>query len=150
MSRTVELIGADEAEELMSKLPIEIRGKKMVAAMRSSGNIVKKEMKRRVPKGNPDHKPHLKALRDTLAVKVKQHDKGIYMIAGAQYPAGAHTHLVEKGHEVVVNRGPNKGLRTGMFAAPKEFVAPAIDTTKTQARQVLLDRMEKIIMEAGG
>jgi hypothetical protein len=69
---------------------------------------------------------------------------------GAEYPAGAHSHLADQGHEIVVSRGPRKGHKLGIRSAKKEFMAPAIDSTRTQARQKTIDKLVDAIKKAGG
>lgn len=149
--KTVEVIGAKEAEALMDRLPKEMQGQKMIESMRASGNVVKREAKRRVPVGDERHNRGKKAFKDTIGVVVRHYSNGVfYMLVGAAYPAGAHSHLVEFGHDVVISRGPNKGRKVGVKAAAKEFMAPAIDSTKTETRQVFFSKLEQLVVKAGG
>lgn len=141
----VELLGQKEAEDLFAKLPAEIRSKKVISVFRGAGNIVRDQMQSRVPVGDVTHNKGKKALLSTIKTKVAHYSNGIFLIVGAQYPAGAHAHLVESGHEIVVNRGPNKGKKTGLRAVAKPFIAPAIDSTRWQVREFIVRGLEKAI-----
>lgn len=120
------------ADNLLAKIPVEIRARHLDKALKAVADMVVYEAQRRVPIGDPKHQPEKKALSDTIGYVVRKSSSYVTIVVGAQYPAGSHAHLVEgyrQPKRIVVVRGPNKGKDTGYRAAPKEFMAPAVDIT---------------------
>jgi hypothetical protein len=147
----VEVIGQKEAEDLLAQLPIELRRTGLTAALRAGAQVVRRSIKQRAPVGDPKHHRSKKPLNQTIGLKVGNYQQQtFYVVVGAEYPAGAHSHLADQGHEIVVSRGPRKGHKLGIRSAKKEFMAPAIDSTRTQARQKTIDKLVDAIKKAGG
>ena len=85
-------------DELLTRLPLELRGKYLKQGVRGGLAVVRKKARQLVPKaGYPGDKPGLKPLQDTIGVVVRDYGETIYGAVGPQYPAGAHGHLVEHG-----------------------------------------------------
>lgn len=98
-----------------------------------------------------------KRLRDTMGVKTRIYgrSKTIAGVAGPQYPAGAHGHLVEFGHRIVTGgsvarvgrwskRGlPSAGVKTGKGsiggrATAKPFLAPAVEANRGTVNSIFV------------
>lgn len=84
----------------LSQLPIAVRGTELEKAIRKGIGMVSKRAKQLVPPpGYPGDKPGLKPLRETLGTVLRRYKNGMIIagVAGPEYPAGAHGHLVEHG-----------------------------------------------------
>ena len=144
-----------DVEKSLESIPIELRGKSLSRAVGKGGLVVKRAMKRLAPRGDSKHKPDKKPLYKTIASKNKSYRGGRInmVIVGAQYPAGAHSHLVDQDHEVKVSRGPRKGQAplSGSATVPgKQYVAAAIDTTTDEVEKAVIGSIVKDIKELGG
>lgn len=72
-------------------------------AMTATGKIVIREAKATAPKpGYKGDKPGKKPLRDTIGQVFREYSAARVMVIGPLAPAGAHGHLVELGHRMVV------------------------------------------------
>jgi len=136
-----------QAEALLMQIPELARGPGINQALREVGNLVKNAVRTLLPKpGYPGDKPGLKPLRDTVKVKIVNYKGGQIkvMIVGYAYPAGAHGHLVEFGHE--------KWL-WGEYIAnspvdPHPYMQTAIDQTKPMHNQVFINGARKALAKA--
>mgnify|MGYP006969501322 CR=1 FL=1 len=90
-------------------------------------------VKENLPKpGYPGDKPGLKPLRETLGKRVVDYPSGkVVGVLGYRYPAGAHGHLVEEGHELVI-RGESRGNVEG-----KHYIDQAATATEGQQKAIL-------------
>jgi hypothetical protein len=114
------------------------------------------------PVGDPTHHPENKPLRDTIAVEVRDYGPRAMAVVGPQYPAGAHGHLVEFGHDIVprgesrsVGRGrvsgaKRKGGTTQGRARPMPFMRTAFDGTQSQQYAAMERIVSQAIRELGG
>lgn len=148
----VQQTGPD-LERLLKQLPITLRAKSLGQAARAAGGVVRTRARQLVPIGDPRHNPDAHPLKDTVKVVVRYYDNDRRAVAvvGPRYPQGAHGHLVEKGHKVVVSRGPRKGQRPlsgSPYVKGKEFLAPAADQTKPQQQAAVVDKLQKLIKKA--
>ena len=146
-----------DLDELLAKLPGGLREDAYAEALTAGGNIAKTRMRHLAPIGDPAHNPQAKPLHKTFSVKVTDYQNGDVWVAivGAEYPAGAHSHLVEEGHDVYRrgskgNSAKKKKLQplTGRARVEgKYFMATAIDQTeaKTDAmvRKVISRKAEE-------
>ena len=131
-----------DLDQLLSQLPTGMREDAYAEALTAAGNIAKTRMRHLASIGDPNHNPQAKPLHKTFAVKVTDYQNGDVWVAivGAEYPAGAHSHLVEEGHEVY-RRGSKGDSARGQKRKPltgkakvegKYFMATAIDQTEAQ------------------
>lgn len=117
---------------LLKQLPLAVRRVYMHRAIARACRIVVKRAKRLVPVGQArtGKKSGKKHLGDTIAFVVRRYagreEKSVGVV-GPQYPAGAHGHLVEHGHEEVLF-----GRRTGRRVPPSPFMRPAVDQTQSE------------------
>lgn len=134
----VQIESTPETDRLLLRLDSTLRMKYLELGLKAAGRIVRDEAKRRCPKGNQrtGKKEGKKHLRDTIKSVTRKYGSKRLQIIGPEYPAGAHGHLVENGHEEVL-----WGKRTGRRVAPKPFLRPAADSTKQQQ----IDAMNDVI-----
>ena len=140
-------------EKILAKLPIDLRAKSMQKAVRAGGKVVQRRAKELAPVGDPNDKPHLKPLKDTITTVVRAYrsDQLWVAVVGPGYPAGAHGHLLEFGHEVIVNRGERAGqtpLTGSPFVEGNEFMAPAVDQTLAQQDAAVVKSLESSLKKA--
>lgn len=94
-------------------------------ALKKGGGVVVKRAIQLCPKpGYPGDDPIMKPLNQTIKAVVRTYENVIVLYAGPQYPAGAHGHLVEFGHWLVLH-----GQQV-LFVKAKPFLRPAADETK--------------------
>lgn len=155
MSIKIEIVETGKADELLGKLPLELRGKVLVKAIRKAGNIVAKEARKRIPKpGYAGDKPDKVPLLKTVKVAVRTYSSSTRGYIGPQYPEGAHSHLVEYGHRVVLPEGREPRQRKDgeepakVFVQGKPFLRPAADITEAQQQRAIIstlqDEVEKL------
>ena len=120
--------------------------KRAVEAVKAAGEVVAARAKQLCPRGDAADKPDAKPLADTIAVEVRDYDQRALAVIGPQYPAGAHGHLVENGHEIVTR----DGRRTGRRARPKPFVRPAFDETQDAQQAAMESVIARTFREIGG
>ncbi len=107
-------------------------------AMRKAGNVVAKRAKELCPPpGYPGDDPTKKPLRDTIDVVVRLYGYLIVVYVGPQYPAGAHGHLIEFGHTMVLF-----GVVTDQFVPAKPFMRPASDETKSEQDAAITESLQ--------
>lgn len=135
----VDVIDARNTDRLLGQMPIELREKQLVSAVRKAGNVVKREAAARVPEGEYDAlgKP---ALKDSLSTKIVKYQSSVMAIVGGRWPEGNHAHLVERGHEEVL-----WGVRSGGRVPPYPFLEPAADSTIQQQRRKVIESLKKAI-----
>lgn len=151
MTVNIKVAPTTAIDAKLAKFDVDLREKVLKKALRATGAVVVKEAKRRCPKGDPAHKPGKRALRDTIGQQLRTYRNHYVIVVGADWPEGAHAHLVEgykNPHWMVINRGPRKGERTRFRAAPKEFMAPAVDTTGNQQIAAFHGVLDRGIKEA--
>jgi hypothetical protein len=120
-----DLLG--NVEQKLARIALAARGPALDAAVKAAAKVVIDESKRRVPQpGYSGDKPGLKPLRDTIGhvVRKPRGDKRIAVV-GPEYPAGAHGHLVEFGHQKVL-----WGTPTNERVPPHPFMRPSVDATE--------------------
>lgn len=140
----IEIKEVGKVDSILSAMPIQLREKALVKALRAAGNIVAKEARRLAPKpGYKGDKPGLIPLNKSIKTVVRRYNHVIAVFVGPTYPQGAHGHLVEYGHAKVL-----WGKRTGEQVKGKPFMRPAADTTEAaqQAKiiSVLRSEVEKL------
>lgn len=135
----------DHHLDLLSKFELADRGLGLSKALRKAANVVAKRAKELCPKpGYPGDDPSKKPLRDTIGVVVREYMTAIVIYVGPQYPAGAHGHLIEFGHHLVLF-----GVETSIFVAAKPFMRPAADETKSEQIQAITNSLQSDLAKFG-
>jgi len=128
------------ANALLAKVDKQLRGKAVEESLHRAAQVVVDAAKVEVPQpGYPGDKPGLKPLRDTISHEVRSYSSGTFVaIVGAQWPAGAHAMLVEKGHEIWLPSPPYTAgastVNTGRRTEADPWLERASDNT--QANQI--------------
>lgn len=139
MGATIEITGYDELLKALDRVDAALTGKLKREMVKAAGAVVAKRARDLVPVGDPSDKPDLKALRDTIAIEVRDYGLRSLAVVGPALPAGAHAHNVEYGHRIVVGRRARgrKSRRTedtrrdtASRARPRPFIRPAFDETQ--------------------
>ena len=150
MAAIIEVNG-DDFEKALKAIELQYRTVAIGKAARAAGNVVKKKAKQLVPVGDPQHKPGIKPLKDSITVKVKSYGDGIRQVAivGARRPQGNHDHLIEYGHWIRRRgkKGEGPGQWYGARVEGKEYMAPAADTTRNEQRQAIVEALQKIVRQ---
>lgn len=176
---TVSAEGWAEAESLLAKLPLLIRGTELGKSMKAGARVTVKRAKQLVPPpGYPGDKtkkkPELTPLRDTIDHILRNYQGGYVLgiIIGPVYKpkgGGNHGHLVELGHRIAApktgslplladsdKKTPGKskyGRGTGVHMGdvePHPFMKPAWEDTKGQFEPKILASLRKSIVKHGG
>ena len=130
-------------DALLAKMPIELREKHLVKAVRAQGRVVAKAAAKKAPKpGYPGDKPDKTPLNKTIRTVVRRYGNVVMSITGPARPDGAHGHLVEFGHMKVL-----WGRRTGEVVEGKEFMRPAADETQPEQERAGIDALKKALPE---
>lgn len=141
---TLDIQETGNTAALLTELPLAIRGKGLLSAVRKSLKPVVAKAKSLAPvgqarAGKKAGKPHL---RDTITSVVRDYGETKVGVAGPSYPAGAHGHLIEFGHNVV-----RDGRVVGR-APPYPFLRPAAESTASEQKAAFEAELSKVIAEA--
>lgn len=130
----IEIKDVGKVDSILGTIPIQLREKTLVKALRAAGNVVAKEARRLAPKpGYPGDDPSKPALNKSIKTVVRKYRGAIAVFVGPTYPQAAHGHLVEYGHAKVL-----WGNRTGEQVQGKPFLRPAADTTEQQQQSKII------------
>lgn len=143
---TLQLDGWEELARQLDRVDDQLTKRAKLEAVKAAGEVVAARAKQLCPRGDAADKPDAKPLADTIAVEVRDYDQRALAVIGPQYPAGAHGHLVEHGHEIVTR----DGRRTGRRARPKPFVRPAFDETQDAQQAAMESVIARTLREIGG
>lgn len=150
----------DEANQILQDLPSADRFLGLKKALKKAAKIVEKRAKQLCPKPEyPGDKPGLKPLRDTISTVERGYSHAIVIVVGPAYPAGAHGHLVEYGHrmvivgvnaEVVQSYGAKRVVTTSTTRVPPyPFMRPAAFETQGEQNDVIVASLQQSLAEHG-
>lgn len=144
-SAQIQLTGLEEAMAKLSKLEAIAKIGAIEKGLRAASKPVIGMAKMLCPQGGPrtGDKAGKKHLRDTIGFVYRRYAKVEMGIVGTLYPAGAHGHLVEYGHQEVLFGKP-----TGRRVPPKPFMRPAVDQTRGAQVGAFNDAVSKAVGEA--
>lgn len=143
-------IDTKHADNLLKQLPIEVRGKELNSAIRKALAIVTRKARSLAPVGDPDHSPDSPALKKSIIHKVHSYQSTGNVVGwvGGSWPDGAHSHLVDEGHDIVVAHGPRKGDNLGVRAKATNFFKTAISTTQSKVAAKFESSLKDAIAKA--
>lgn len=147
MSDTVKVSasGGDELETFLSQIDRTLRGTGAKKALRAAGQVVRKSARSKVSKpGYPGDKADKESLYDSIKVVVRDYGETFVTVVGPTWPAGAHGHLVEFGHQLVA-----WGHKTDKRVAPYPFLRPAADQTTGEQQATLVAVLQTFMPSAG-
>ena len=144
-----------EIARALEKLPILERGTSLLKVVRRAAKVTQDRARAIAPKpGYPGDKPGLKALNKTITTVAREYDRSggaTYLaVVGPSWPDGAHGHLVEDGHRVIVSRGPRRGQppESGKsFTDAQPFLESAAIETRSQVNSTIAVLVGKAIEE---
>lgn len=135
----------DSQVDLLSEIEPMDRLLGLTRALKEGGKVVVKRAKQLCPKpGYPGDDPTKKPLQETIGIEVRKYDHSIVIVMGPEYPAGAHGHLIEFGHNHFLF-----GVATGNFLPAQPFMRPAADETKEEQDSAITSSLESSIAKAG-
>lgn len=168
----VDVRWTPEVDAALSKMDVTIRGVELERAIGKVGAAIVKRAKELVQRpGMPGYYATTKGRRtktkkklvETIAWKRKKYDDGrkIVLVAGPQYPAGAHGHLLERGHRIakggtltsdrrkLAPASKRTGIRGGGSVAGESkafpFMLPAANDIEQKAIQIIVDSLRKAV-----
>lgn len=134
-----------QIDKELAKLSIIQRSPVLKRGLRAAGAIVKKRYRDLIPPpGYAGDKPGLKPLRQTVSDKFIEYPSGrLVEVVGAAYPAGAHAHLLEEGHEKVL-----WGRHVGGSVRAFHYLQQAVAGTQSAQDAAILKVMREATAEA--
>lgn len=139
MSIQVRISDTDRVDRLLGKMPIALREKTLIKAVRKAARIVAKEASRQAPKpGYVGDVPGLPALSKNIKAVVRTKGDSVAGFVGPTYPAAPHGHLVEFGHEAVFWGNRTEGRRV----EGKPYLRPAADETESAQQQAIITTLK--------
>lgn len=154
----VDVRWTPEVDAALSQLDTKIRGVELDRAIGKVGSAIVKRAKELVQRpGMPGYYASTKGRRtktkkklvETISWKRRKYDDGrkIVLVAGPEYPAGAHGHLLERGHRIVkgvaITSGRKKATPNQSKAFP--FMLPAANDIEQKAIQIIVDSLRKAV-----
>lgn len=144
MAWRIELAGYRELMAELDRIDDRLSRRTARECAKAAGEVIARRAKQLCPVGDPAHNSAAKPLRDTIAVEMRDYDSKVLAVIGPQYPAGAHGHLVEYGHQEVL-----WGVRTGRRVAPRPFLRPAYDETQEEQQAAMQSVVDATLREIG-
>jgi hypothetical protein len=153
---SVELEGWDELARQLDRVDDQLTGQVKVEAVQAAGDVVARRAKQLchrstqtgTSKGWSDayfaKRAANKPLAETIAVEVRDYGPRALAVIGPEYPAGAHGHNVENGHEEVL-----WGQPTGRRVPPHPFMRPAFDETQAEQQAAMQNVVDAKAQELG-
>ena len=150
----VQITESADMTAILERLPVLVQRAAAKQAVRAAGRIVVKRAKqlcrRSTQTGTRKHwsrttaaeRASVKALADTIGMRVVEYEHTIVAVIGPQLPAGALGHLLEYGHAEVL-----WGQRTGRRVAPQPFLRPAADETQAEQAAAMLQALRAIELQ---
>ena len=141
----------------LAAIETNIRGKAIDNGLRAIGSHIKNKTRAILPKAgytrytrtrnDPYHdKDGPKPLEQTIKTKLLGQGRLIKVaIIGYEWPAGAHGHLVESGHDMVVGGKKSSGGRTVGHVAPTEYMVRIVDADRSQFDSIMLNAAVKLL-----
>ncbi len=141
-----------EADKMLAQLEQTVRGPAIGTAMRQVLQPLKQKTKQILPKpGYPGDKPELKPLRETLGIRTRNYQDNQIKVAilGYQYPAGAHGHLLEGGHDLVKGGSKKSGGVVVGYVQPYEYLITTVNESREQNGRELVAALTRILAKNG-
>lgn len=144
MPATVKITETKAIDQELARVAAFLRGAIAKKAVRAGANVVKKRLKEIIPRSieTGTRKGWSKKMRDsrsgvkphveTIGVVVRDYGLHFVAVVGAQYPAGALSHLIEKDHKLVA-----WGKPAGMVVTGHAYTEQAADQTIAQQQQAI-------------
>ena len=136
--------GFPQADKLLARLPVAVRGKAARSATRASARVVANQYRKNLPRTNENKTKHLADLVKVRVVEYEATGRTV-AVAGTEWAGGQHAHLVEEGHDMWL-----WGRETTAKVEGKHYMLKAIEQTKPQAEAAFEKRLALEIKKVGG
>lgn len=124
--------------DLVSRIEADLRSGVLARAARDAGRLVEADARPRITApGYKGDKAGLKPLQQSLTTIVREYSGITIAYVGTLWPEGAHGHLVEFGHVLIVH-----GVTVG-HVPPHPWLRPAAESTLQAQRDTVLDVLRK-------
>jgi HK97 gp10 family phage protein len=115
---TLQLDGWEELAKQLDRVDDRLTKRAKLEAVKAAGEVVAARAKQLCPIGDAKEgrrrlRLRKKPLKLTIAVEVRDYDQRALAVVGPEYPAGAHAHLVEYGHDIVIGGAAMPKQRPG-------------------------------------
>lgn len=148
----------DRMDVILSKIEANVRGDAINKGLRAIGRQVASGTKAALPKPGYERftrptgtaysdKDGPKPLGQTVKTKLIQHAGGLVKVAiiGYEWPAGAHGHLVEMGHDLVKGGKKSSGGQVIGHVEPAEYMVTVVANSRSQHDQIMWAEAAKLI-----
>ena len=145
-------------DSALAAIETNLRGKAISNGLRDIGKHVARQTKASLPKKGYTRytrtkgekykdKSEPKPLGDTVKTKLIDYADGVIKVAiiGYEWPAGAHGHLVELGHEMVVGGKKSSGGRVVGKVEPTEHMVTVVESAKSVADSIMVNAAKKLL-----
>lgn len=153
---------------LLHQMETTFRGKALTDSLKKAGKPVVARAKALAPKSaltgtteklsisaKAKRKHPAKPLAETITQVARDYGDTKVLVVGPSYPAGAHGHLVEFGHEAVYwgdvklrKSDEEKQTTHKRRVPPKPFLRPASESTKSQQTAAFIGELQRHIEKA--
>lgn len=138
---TFELKGLEELRSKFNKLDSNLQKKLARGAMRSAMRPMLNHAKSRVSIVSGD-------LKSSLGITVRRRGGSFLGRVIARQPKGAHAHLVEYGHRLVLgSKRRGTTFDTGIRVPEYPFLTPAFDAEKGEYVRIIASRIQQALGE---
>lgn len=148
----------DKMDVLLSKIDANLRGSAINNGLRAIGRQIASGTKAALPKPGYERftrpkgiaykdKSEPKPLGQTVKTKIIQHADGLVKVAiiGYEWPAGAHGHLVEMGHDLVKGGNKSSGGQVIGHVEPAEYMVTVVANSRSQHDSIMWYEAAKLI-----
>lgn len=142
----------------LAAIETNLRGKAMDKGLRAIGSHVKQQTTAILPKPGyerftrPSGEPYQdkdgpKPLGQTIKTKLVNYAGGLIKVAiiGYEWPAGAHGHIVETGHDMVVGGKKKSGGRVVGHVEPAEYMVTVVAKGRSTFDSIVISEARKLI-----
>ncbi len=142
----------------LAAIETNLRGKAMDRGLRAIGSQVKQKTAAILPKPGYERftrtsnepykdKDGPKPLAQTIKTKIVNYAGGLIKVAiiGYEWPAGAHGHIVESGHDMVVGGKKKSGGRVVGHVEPALYMVTVVDKSRTSFDSIVIAEARKLI-----
>lgn len=144
MPTTITVRESGDLSQQLRQIEASLVRSVMTKAARAAANVVKRRLKQKIKRsidtGTRDlwseatekERSGVKPHAETVGVVVRDYGLRIVAVVGAQYPAGALSHLIEKDHKLVA-----WGRATGLTITGTPYTEQAADETINEQLQAI-------------
>jgi hypothetical protein len=142
----------------LAQIETNVRGTAMNRGLRAIGSQVKQQTVAVLPKPGYERftrtnsepyqdKDGPKPLGQAIKTKIVDYAGGLIKVAiiGYEWPAGAHGHIVETGHDMVVGGKKKSGGRVVGHIEPAEYMVTVVEKGRSSFDSIVISEARKLI-----